>query len=162
MTDADFPSGAWTGFFLQRMLPGRHQTDMRLTFENGRMRGRGRDWVGEFTVDGEYDPVDSTCRWTKHYLGKHDVAYRGVNEGQGIWGAWEISAFFGLLRDRGVFHIWPVGMTPTEEADRTERAMLEEVPPGPSPAGVVLFGVLLLLGVALLVWLVAGEVNWGW
>jgi hypothetical protein len=158
MRDADFPSGNWTGFFLQRHLFGRHRTDMRLTFEDGRVRGRGKDWVGNFTVEGEYDPVEGTCRWTKHYAGRHDVTYQGVNEGQGIWGAWEISAFFGLIRDRGAFHIWPEGMTPTEEADLTERAILESPPSRAGVVGAVVFGALLLVGFAILFWLIAGEI----
>jgi hypothetical protein len=161
MHDTDFPSGAWTGFFLQRINPGRHRMDMRLTFENGRLRGRGADFVGDFKVEGEYDVVDGTCCWTKRYIGKHEVTYQGVNEGQGIWGAWEINMLFGLLRDRGVFHIWPAGMTPTEDADRTEQAMLEEMQSPPSAGGAILVVVLLLLGAAFLLLLIAGENLWG-
>jgi hypothetical protein len=32
-----------------------------------------------------------------------------VNEGQGIWGVWEIRQFGGWYTDQGVFHIWPEG-----------------------------------------------------
>ena len=31
-TDPRFPSGPWTGFFLQKLLPGRHVMELRLTF----------------------------------------------------------------------------------------------------------------------------------
>ena len=90
-TDPRFPSGPWTGFFLQKSLPGRHLMEFRLTFRNGAMTGEGRDWVGPFLVKGRYDLADGKCHWTKRYLGKHDVFYQGFNEGKGIWGVWEIA-----------------------------------------------------------------------
>jgi len=123
MSDADFPSGSWTGFFMQPMLPGRQRMKLKLSFDEGSMRGRGSDRFGSFTIDGEYDRATGECRWTKTYVGKHSVTYVGRNEGQGIWGVWELSQLFGLLSGRGVFHIWPVGMTPTREADLTVLAM---------------------------------------
>src|SRR5436190_4635431 len=89
-TDPRFPSGPWTGFFLQPLLPGRHLMDLRLTFRHGSMTGDGRDWVGRFTLKGRYSLDDGKCYWTKRYLGKHDVFYRGYNEGKGIWGTWEL------------------------------------------------------------------------
>src|SRR5439155_9586152 len=122
MTDADFPSGAWNGFFMQPMLPGRHEMNMHLTFERDEIRGGGDDWVGAFTVEGEYNSVSGECRWTKQYVGKHAVSYVGRNEGEGIWGVWELSQLFGLLRGRGVFHIWPRGRTPKRDANLTELA----------------------------------------
>jgi hypothetical protein len=145
-TDPRFPSGPWTGFFLQRWLPGRHPMTLDLTFQDGRLKATGRDVVGAFTFDGSYDRADGKCRWTKHYLGKHRVSYAGVNEGQGIWGAWEIRLLWGLYRDRGVFHIWPEGVTPSTEADLTERALLEN--PG---LGGLFNGLAGVVGVALLV-----------
>ena len=110
-TDPRFPSGPWVGFFLQKSLPGKHQMELRLTFQNGAMTGEGRDWVGQFLVKGQYNLTDGKCYWTKKYLGKHDVFYQGYNEGKGIWGVWEI----GNLA-RGGFHIWPEGLPdPTTE-----------------------------------------------
>ncbi|MBI3822082.1 MAG: hypothetical protein HY289_05300 [Planctomycetes bacterium] len=117
-TDPRFPSGPWTGFFLQKDVPGKHTMEMRLTFQNGAMTGEGRDRVGEFLFKGHYNLADGKCHWTKKYLGKHDVFYQGYNEGKGIWGVWEIGKL-----TRGGFHIWPEGMgDPTtdhlvEEAD---------------------------------------------
>jgi hypothetical protein len=117
-TDPRFPSGPWTGFFLQKSIPGKHLMELRLNFQTGNMTGEGRDWVGEFVVKGQYNLADGKCYWTKKYLGKHDVFYQGYNEGKGIWGVWEI----GVLA-RGGFHIWPEGLQdPTgeylvEEAD---------------------------------------------
>src|SRR5437763_4106644 len=115
-TASRFPSGPWTGFFLQRLLPGRHLMELRLTFGQGTMTGEGRDWVGEFIVRGRYDVADGRCHWSKRYVGKHDVFYQGFNEGKGIWGTWEIAlAGHGVLA-RGGFHIWPEGLgDPTNE-----------------------------------------------
>jgi hypothetical protein len=107
-TDPRFPSGPWTGYFLQKAIPGKHAMDLRLTFCAGVMKGEGHDWVGAFVIDGLYDINDGKCHWTKEYLGKHDVFYQGFNEGKGIWGSWEIASQHGRLH--GGFHIWPEGM----------------------------------------------------
>src|SRR5881396_3414836 len=89
-TDPRFPSGPWTGFFLQRQLPGRHMMEMKLTFAKGVLKGEGRDRIGRFHMRGRYSTEDGKCYWTKQYLRKHDVFYEGFNEGKGIWGTWEI------------------------------------------------------------------------
>jgi hypothetical protein len=122
--DPRFPGGPWTGFFLQYWLPGRQRTDVDLDFAGGSLAGTGTDRVGRYTVDGTYDPVTGRCEWTKQYVGKHRVAYRGVNDGHGIWGVWEIRILRGLYADRGGFHLWPAGTDVSEESDRTERAVL--------------------------------------
>src|SRR6266849_1820784 len=101
--DPRFPSGAWTGYFLQYWLPGRHTTNVDLTCCAGNLTGTGRDWVGSDTIDGHYDLDTGKCEWTKRYLGKHTVSYRGVNSGHGIWGVWEIRLLAGLYTDRGGF-----------------------------------------------------------
>jgi hypothetical protein len=120
-TDPRFPSGPWTGFFLQKSLPGKHTMELRLTFQNGVMAGEGRDWVGNFLVNGRYDIADGKCYFTKKYLAKHDVFYQGYNEGKGIWGVWEIThPQLGAL-GRGGFHIWPEGM-----GDPTNDYLVEE------------------------------------
>ncbi len=128
-TDPRFPSGPWTGFFLQRSHPGKHLMDLRLTFQAGNMTGEGRDWVGQFLIDGRYDLADGKCYWTKKYIGKHDVFYQGYNEGKGIWGAWEIPGQILTLgfRLHGGFHIWPEGM-----GDPTTQYLYEEAEP-PAP-----------------------------
>jgi hypothetical protein len=104
-TDPRFPSGPWRGFFLMTHLPGRHQMELHLSFRQGVMTGEGRDWVGSFLIRGKYNLDDGKCQWTKRYIGKHDVAYQGYNEGKGIWGLWEIPP-----SSRGGFHIWPTAM----------------------------------------------------
>jgi hypothetical protein len=122
--DARFPGGPWTGFFLQYWLPGRHATNMVLTCRDGDLAGTGHDWVGPYAIHGRYDVGTGRCEWTKRYFGKHSVAYRGVNDGRGIWGVWEIRQLRGLFVDRGGFHIWPEGTDVSEESHQTEQAVL--------------------------------------
>jgi len=149
--DPRFPSGRWTGFFLQYWLPGRHATDLELTAADGQLTGTGRDWVGSYTMDGTYDLATGRCEWTKHYLGKHRIQYRGVNYGHGIWGVWEIRMLGGLYRDKGGFHIWPEDSEVSEESERTEQAVVEimrkEFANRMSPASPVLILVALALGI---------------
>jgi hypothetical protein len=125
--DPKFPSGPWTGFFLQWWVPGRHPMEIELTFNDGRLQADGSDQIGPFTFQGDYDRADGKCRWSKQYTGKHQVTYTGVNEGEGIWGIWEIRALGGLFKDQGVFHIWPQGMTPTASAEATVNTYLSQV-----------------------------------
>jgi hypothetical protein len=112
--DGRFPSGSWTGFFLQRPSTARHWVELQLTFRGGTLRGDGHDEIGAFTLDGHYNLADGRCWWTKRYVGQHEVSYAGHNEGKGIWGVWEIPP-----RSRGGFHIWPAGMADPTQATRT-------------------------------------------
>ena len=50
--DSRFPSSEWTGFFLQRHLPGRQWMDLHLTFHKGEIRGDGRDSTTASDRDG--------------------------------------------------------------------------------------------------------------
>src|SRR3569833_1845058 len=112
-TDERFPSGPWTGFYLQKLRPGRHWMELRLTFARSILLGDGLDSVGAFHISGKYDVKDGSCHWTKLYVARHAVSYRGFSEGKGIWGVWTIRA-----NDRGGFHIWPLGMEdPTLERE---------------------------------------------
>jgi hypothetical protein len=123
-TDPRFPSGRWTGFFLQPIIPGRHFMELLLSFGKGQLSGEGRDWVGQFVVRGRYSLDDGKCYWTKRYLGKHDVFYQGFNEGKGIWGVWEIPAGPDSSGWKGGFHIWPEGMPDPTQSHLTEEADL--------------------------------------
>lgn len=138
-TDPRFPSGPWTGFFLQKAVPGRHRMELRLTYRGGTMTGEGRDLVGKFIIRGRYALGDGKCRWTKRYLGKHDVVYQGFNEGKGIWGVWEIPTETHPDVCRGGFHIWPEGMPdPTGEHLHAEADLplsLEDVIEAVEPVG---------------------------
>lgn len=100
-----FPSGPWTGFYLDARQPGRHKMDLDLSFTRGKIGGGGADSVGSFTLFGRYSD-DGECRWTKEYP-SHDVAYRGFREGKGIWGTWELVEHGRPIR--GGFQIWPKG-----------------------------------------------------
>ena len=118
MSDEQFPSGPWTGFY--NYGPGdRHRMELGLTFMNGCMTGDGADDIGSFAIRGRYDAANLECYWTKSYPGAHDVFYRGFREGKGIWGTWEIGVF-----DHGGFHIWPrtagEGTTEKESMERDE------------------------------------------
>ena len=73
------------------------------------MTGEGSDDVGRFLIDGKYDTGSHECHWTKQYIGRHSVFYKGFREGRGIWGTWEIRVF------RGGFHIWPLNSGSGEE-----------------------------------------------
>jgi hypothetical protein len=96
--------------------------ELRLTFRQGQINGEGRDWVGLFTIRGGYDVTDGKCHWTKRYLGRHDVFYKGFNEGKGIWGTWDIPAHQNAgMHWHGGFHIWPEGM-----GDPTRLHLVEE------------------------------------
>ncbi len=123
-TDPRFPSGAWTGFFLQKAIPGRHLMDLILTFRQGEITGEGRDWVGQFILRGRYFLENGKCHWTKRYLQMHDVFYEGFNEGKGIWGTWEIPGNGLVSHQRGGFHIWPEGMPDPSQSHLTEEAEL--------------------------------------
>jgi len=126
-TDPRFPSGPWTGFYLQRERPGRHWMELHLTFQSGTMTGEGRDEIGEFVIRGRYQIEDGACHWSKRYVGRHDVAYQGYNEGKGIWGIWEIPPHW-----KGGFYIWPEEMGDPTAPHLSEAAEIEgEADPTP-------------------------------
>ena len=104
--DPRFPSGPWTGFYLQPQTQ-RHDMELDLHFEAGVIRGDGHDDVGDFIVRGRYELSDGKCHFHKRYVGQHDVYYEGYNEGKGMYGKWEINSLF---MTHGGFRIWPKGM----------------------------------------------------
>lgn len=114
-TDPRFPSGKWTGFWLQRAYAGRQWMNLELTFAGGAVRGGGSDRVGDFSMAGTYDLTTGACSIVKTYERAHHVAYDGRNEDDGlwIWGVWTIRSL-----DRGGFHLWPAG-----EGDPTGRKL---------------------------------------
>ena len=114
-TDERFPTGPWTGYFLQPGFSQQFRTWLSLTFQNGRMTGDGQDYVGPFLISGRYSVEDGKCSWTKQYLGQHKVFYQGYNEGKGIWGTWDIPKVWS-----GGFHIWPEGLADQSVERKTE------------------------------------------
>lgn len=117
-TDPRFPSGPWSGFYLQPPIPGRFLMVMLLVFKDGHLTGSGRDIIGTFLFKGTYDLASGACRWVKSYLGKHDVFYEGQNHEGFIHGAWTIGDAYHAMH--GGFVIWPEGM-----ADPTQGALKE-------------------------------------
>jgi hypothetical protein len=118
-TDERFPSGEWEGFFLMSHTGlRRHMMELLLSFSQGRLKGEGRDFVGDFLLRGRYDVETGRCIWNKKYVNKHEVNYDGFNEGKGIFGKWEIQD---VMTWHGGFLIWPKGMgDPTRHRRRAE------------------------------------------
>ncbi len=98
--DDPFVSGEWSGFYLERHRAQRGWMHMFLTFENGKIRGEGTDYVGPWTATGSYDESTKQCQWVKQYVGRHLVEYAGIASENGIQGVWQIVG-------QGEFHIWP-------------------------------------------------------
>ena len=129
MSDSEFPSGSWTGFYSYQQFPGKFRTDLILTFQHGRMTGEGNDTVGPFVISGHYNTASKECHWTKTYVSSHDVFYKGFREGKGIWGTWEIGELA-----RGGFHIWPLeDDLHKSESDHEERELPVEAPAVAAP-----------------------------
>jgi len=108
-TDPRFPSGPWTGFWLQKAAyPGRQPMTLSLTFALGKIYGSGTDLLGDFTLNGRYDATSGKVTLHKQYLNAHLVLYEGWGEGgKGIWGVWKI----GDSKKDG-FHLWSKHATP--------------------------------------------------
>ncbi len=96
-----FFSGEWNGFYRE---PHRSQCGwmhLYIVFEDGTIRAEGTDYVGPWIARGSYCTESLLCEWTKHYMGKHTVRYRGKAGEDGIMGHWS------LTFSDGPFHIWP-------------------------------------------------------
>lgn len=128
----DFYSGNWTGFYVEshRPNPGWMHLFLHCT-EAGKLQGEGVDYVGPWTLQGTYTAATKVCEWTKSYVGKHRVHYRGLLSDDGIRGAWQIEPFL-----RGEFHIWPETMTHLTElylqqnlpvlSDEPDKSLIDE------------------------------------
>jgi hypothetical protein len=99
----DFPQGPWTGFYKYGRSTRKHRMDLVLTFADRTVSSGGNDDFGHFVVAGRFDGTKDECYWTKTYIGRHDVYYRGFRGGKGIWELWEPP------RASSGFHIWPLG-----------------------------------------------------
>jgi hypothetical protein len=114
MSDGQFPSGQWVGFYTYASLSKRYLMDLILEFRDGHIAGEGADGIGLFGIDGRYYPKEGECNWIKTYFGRHSVEYSGFREQKGIWGTWTIGP------TKGGFHIWPIGEGATLEKLRAE------------------------------------------
>jgi hypothetical protein len=120
-----FTSGKWVGFYREshRRDPGWMQLYL-VCDESGSIRGEGVDYVGPWTLQGQFDGDTGRCFWVKQYVRQHSVAYDGQLNADGIVGDWRIKPF---LHD--TFHIWPESQT-----HLTERFLHAPVPlPNPVP-----------------------------
>ncbi len=95
-----FVSGEWSGFYIEEHRQSRGWMHLFLTFDKGEIRGEGTDYVGPWVAQGRYDEQSGDCRWTKKYVGAHNVDYSGKCSENGIQGSWRIIG-------EGPFHIWP-------------------------------------------------------
>lgn len=126
MSDADFPSGQWVGFYTYSQRPQRrYLMDLILEFRGGTISGEGADGIGFFNIAGQYFPKEGECSWTKRYVGQHSVDYVGYREKKGIWGTWTLHGA------KGGFHIWPIGEG--EPVEKLREEVEEEFPLTVSP-----------------------------
>ena len=125
MSEANFPSGQWVGFYTYTGYGKRFLMDLMLTFRRGLISGEGADGIGLFGVQGRYYPREGECFWTKTYFGRHSVQYTGHREQKGIWGTWTLPGA------KGGFHIWPIGDgTPLDELrEEVEKEFPLDAPP---------------------------------
>lgn len=93
---------------------------LSLTFGGGSMSGDGTDDIGPFLIRGVFDPSSQEARWTKSYVARHSVEYRGLYDGRSICGDWT------LILGSGAFWIWPstlsegLAKSTEEELDKPE------------------------------------------
>ena len=120
-TDDRFPTGAWTGFYLQPDSRRRHGMDLFLEFIENRVSGKGHDPVGESTINGAYDLTTAECSWTKQYVGQHRVEYAGQARRRGIVGQWRVPGQPEVWS--GPFFVWPRAFGDLQSA--FEKAFLE-------------------------------------
>jgi hypothetical protein len=120
MSNHQFPSGEWVGFYTYAGHSKKFMMDLVLEFKNGRITGEGADGIGMFIISGNYSEEGGECSWVKQYVGQHAVDYKGYREGKGIWGNWSLEG------GRGGFHIWPLSeggpVNVTEESEPEEKA----------------------------------------
>ena len=96
---------------MQDHLGRQAMTPLTLHFSAGAVSGEGRDRVGPFTFDGEYNESTGEVRMVKQYLGRHTVLYVGHSDGEGsIQGTWSMGKYW-----TGPFLLRPALRKPTGE-----------------------------------------------
>src|ERR1039458_5383438 len=122
MNDESLPNGPWTGFYTSSPQGKRHPMNMNLHFSIDLVDGDGTDEIGRFQIHGEHNSKEVS--WTKFYIGRHTVRYRGFRDGlkKALWGDWKISP-----KITGGFHIWPVGSSDDGEEIKSEKKPAEAV-----------------------------------
>lgn len=88
----------WEGVYLYEWTPGQeHAMQMMLSLHDGRIRGSGRDDVGNFDISGHFSGEDAF--FFKRYR-THTVEYRGTYRGNSISGIWTLPGAC------GEFQLW--------------------------------------------------------
>jgi hypothetical protein len=83
------------GWWEQPIFGRQAMSQLRMAFAEGRVRGAGRDIVGEFLFNGTISP-DGDVVMVKQYIGRHSVNYVGKYDGEGLmWGRWSLGIFRG-------------------------------------------------------------------
>lgn len=103
--DHRFPSGEWTGFFLQPDSRRRYGMELFLKFRDSSISGGGSDAIANFSMTGDYDVDAGRCLIVKQYLGAHRVLYTGCAACGGIVGRWQIPG--NPPSWTGPFFLWP-------------------------------------------------------
>jgi hypothetical protein len=99
MSDAEFLSGQWFGFYTCHGCAKRFLMDLVLEFRSGKMTGEGADGVGAFVISGSYSTGNGECSWIKQYVGRHAVDDKGYHERKGIGGSLDCVAWKGWFQD---------------------------------------------------------------
>src|ERR1700722_774876 len=90
------PSGPWRGYYLYGHTGPHHHMQLQLTFTtDGTLSGDGTDDVGPFVIDGTFNIATREYGWTKSYVGRHRVEYRGLYDGRSICGDWSLPMMTG-------------------------------------------------------------------
>lgn len=75
-----------------------------LTIRGEQIIAGGHDFVGDFSMEGSYDPSTDAVVLVKRYRW-HSVRYEGRWDGALVFGTWEIED--GDFQASGEFEMWP-------------------------------------------------------
>jgi hypothetical protein len=104
------------GWWEQPILGRQAMRELRMAFAEGRVRGAGKDIVGEFLFNGTISP-DGQVVMVKQYIGRHSVNYVGNYDGEGLmWGRWSL----GLFRGPWMIRIGRLGESASAEIEELQ------------------------------------------
>jgi len=88
-----------------------------MAFADGKVRGAGRDVVGEFLFNGTISSAGDVIM-VKQYIGRHSVNYTGKYDGEGLMqGRWSLGPFGGP---------WMIRLGRTDGSTGVESAALQQ------------------------------------
>ena len=83
-----------SGWWEQHGYGRQTMQDLRLTFADGQLSGRGTDIIGDFVFRGHLQ--GERVYLLKQYLGKHQIEYHGTYDGEGVYfGRWGCGGYLG-------------------------------------------------------------------